>query len=199
MKHNTVLLFLILLAVACKNHQQPTAGNIPKTDSVTTQYFPIADFLQSEIRNIDTSVLAILSTRTVHQRTDSTFLTANEFNRAAAVFLTPELNPDSLERNYTESSFLDKTTGNFTFSYSPRNKAQALARIDVVARQANDGANRVKSIYMERAGEESDTPAIKKMYWQAGHGFQVITILHPKGRPVETRQLKVVWNDDGTD
>lgn len=195
MKYITVLLFITLLAIACKNHRQPTTDNTPTTDTVTTQYFPIADFLQSEIRNIDTSVLAILSTRTVRQRTDSTFLTANEFNRAAAVFLSPELNPDSLERNYTESSFSDKTTDNLTFNYSPRDKGRSLQRIDVIVARGNDGANRVKSIYMERIGEESDTPVIKKMYWQAGHNFQVITTLQPKGHAAETRQLKIVWND----
>jgi len=48
---------------------------------------------------------------------------------------------------------------------------------------------------MERTGEDSDTPVIKKMYWQAGHYFQVITTLQLKGQATETRQLKVVWND----
>jgi len=194
-KYSTVFLFIALLAGACNNHPQPASGNPPKTDTVTTQYFPVADFLQSEIRNIDTSVLAILSCRTVRQRTDTAFLTANEFNRAAAVFLTPELDPDSLEKNYTESSFSDKTTGYLTFNYFPRDKGRPLQRIDVIVAQGNDGANKVKSIYMESTGEESDTPVFKKMYWQAGHNFQVITTLQPKGHAAETRQLKVVWND----
>ena len=199
----TVLLLAgcFFLAGACKNPQQPAAtpDNTPKADSNTNKYFPIADFLQSEIRNIDTSVLAIQSCRTIGRRTDTTFLTANEFNRVAAAFLPPELDPDSLEKNYTESSFSDKTTGYVTINYFPRDKRQLLQRIDVIVAQGNDGANKVKSIYMERTGEESDTPVIKKMYWQAGHNLQVITTLQPKGHAAETRQLKVVWNDTECD
>ncbi|HEY4206238.1 MAG TPA: hypothetical protein VGM31_05490 [Puia sp.] len=189
----------LLLWAACKNNPQAAAtpGNAAGADTSTNKYFPIADFLQSEVRNIDTSILAILCRRTTHNRTDSSFLTPNEFNQVAAAFLAPELDPDSLEKNYTESSFSDKTTGYITINYFPRDKGRSLQRVDVVVEQSNDGANRVKSIYMERIGEESDTPAIKKMFWRAGHDFQVITTLKPKGRPAETRQLKVVWNDEG--
>lgn len=199
MNQRTVFLFITVLAVACKNQEQHPATIVPKTDTATNKYFPIADFLQSEIRNIDTSVLAILSCKTAGQRTDSNFLTANEFNKVARVFLAPELDPDSLERNYTESSFSDKTTGYLTFNYSPKDKGQPLQRIDVIVAQSNNGVNKVKSIYMERIGEESDTPVIKKMYWQAGHNFQVITTLQPKGHAAETRQLKVVWHDEDAD
>jgi hypothetical protein len=195
MKYTTVFLLITILTYACKNSQQPKLSNTPNTDTVSSQYFPIADFLQSEIRNIDTSVLAILSCRTMHERTDSTFLTPNEFNRVAAAFLTPELNPDSLQKNYTENSFSDRTTGNLTFNYSPKDKGRPLERIDVIVAQGSGGVSKVKSIYMERTGVESDTPVIKKMFWQAGSNFQVITTLQPKGHTPETRQLKVVWSD----
>jgi hypothetical protein len=193
MKHFTVLLFVTFLAIACKNGQQPGAENVPKTDTVSTQYYPVADFFQSEIRNIDTTVLAILSCRTIRQRTDTAFLTANEFNRAATAFLTPELNPDSLEKNYTENSFADKTTGYVTFIYSARDKGQPLQRIDVLLTQGEP--SKVKSIYMERADHDADTLVVKKMYWAAGHSFQVISSHQSKGHPAETRQWKVVWND----
>ncbi|HVU56306.1 MAG TPA: hypothetical protein VHD83_14675 [Puia sp.] len=202
-KYRTVsfLAGCLLLLCACKNHQQPAAtpDNTPKPDSNTNKYFPVADFLQAEIRNIDTSYLAILSTRTTGKRTDSAFLTPGEFNKVAAAFLPPDLDPDSLENNYTENTFIDKTTGYLTLTYSPKDKSRSLLRMDVLVAQGNDGTNRVKSIYMERTGEESDTPVIKKMYWQAGHNLQVITTLQPKGHAAETRQQKVVWNEAETD
>jgi len=200
MKHITVFLFVTLLAVACKNHQQPATGNIPKTDTVTTQYFPVADFLQSEIRNIDTSALAILRCETIRQHIDTSFLTPNEFNRAAAAFLTKELTPDSLEKNFEENSFADKTTGYLTFNYSARDKSQPLQRIDILVTQGGNEVGKVKSIYMERADHDADTLVIKKMYWVAGHSFQVISSHQPKGsHTAESRQVKVVWNNEETD
>jgi len=200
MKYSTVLLLAVCLIQACKNHQPPTPDNIPKTDTPTTQYFPIADFLQSEVRNIDTSALAILRCEIIRQHTDSTFLTPNEFNKAAAAFLTKELAPDSLEKNYTENSFADKTTGYLTFNYSARDRSQPLQRIDVLVSQAGNEPGKVKSIYMERADHDADTLVVKKMYWVAGHSFQVISSHHPKGsHTAETRQIKVVWNNEETD
>lgn len=203
MKLFTEFLFAgcLLLLSACGNHQQPAAAasNTPKTDSVTDKFFPIADYLRSEISNVDTAPLVIMKFQTVRQKTDTTYLTPNEFNQLAANFLTPELNADSLEKNFLENSFSDKTTGYLTFTYSPKDKEQPLQRIDVLLSPSRGGTNKVKSIYLERVAKESDTLMIKKMFWQAGHNFQVITSLQPAGKKSETRQVKVVWNNEEAD
>lgn len=202
MKFSTVSFFAgyLLLLSACGNQQQPAAtpDTTPKTDTSAEKFFPVADYLQSEIRYVDSTPLAILKKETVNNRTDSAFLTPNEFNRLAAIFLMPELDGENLQKNYAENSFGDKTTGYLSFTYSPKDKARALRRVDVVV-APGEGFDKVKSIYLERTDRQSDTLVIRKMYWQARHSFLVITSLQPTGKAPEVRQLKVVWNNEERD
>jgi len=191
----------LLLLSACGNHQQPVQASYKataKADTTTPGYFPIADYLQSEIRYVDSTPLAIMKCETTHNRTDSTFLTPDEFHKLAATFLAPDLTADNLQKNYTENSFGDKTTGYLNFTYSPRDKSQSLQRVDVVVSHGN-GFDKVKSIYLERAARQSDTLMIRKMYWQARHSFLIVTSLQPPGKTPEIRQLKVVWNNEEAD
>jgi hypothetical protein len=194
---NTVF-FLLLFLSACGNRQQPASADNStfSADTVTNKFFPIADFLVSEIRNVDSMSIAVLKCKTVGRKTDTTFLTGNEFNREALVFLSPELAADSLEKNYTENSFSDKTTGYLTFTYSPKDKGRSPQRIDVMIAPASNGKNKVKSIYMERSDRLSDTLVIRKMYWQAGRNFEVVTSTQLVGKPAVMSQLHVVWNED---
>ncbi|MBN9379536.1 MAG: hypothetical protein J0H74_02145 [Chitinophagaceae bacterium] len=191
----------LLFASACGNHQQPSPApdkTTAKADTTSEKFFPVADYLQSEIRYVDSTPLAIMKCETVSSRTDSSFLKPDEFNRLAADFLAPELSADNLEKNFTENSFGDKTTGYLSFTYSPRDKDQSLRRVDVVV-SPGEGFNKVKSIYLERIARQSDTLMIKKMYWQARHSFVIITSLQPPGKSPEVRQLKVVWNNEESD
>ena len=192
---------LLFLLSACGN-QKPSAAasdTTPKTDSTTnTKFFPISDYLASEIRYVDTTPLAILKCETLHDKTDSAFLTPAEFHRLATTFLGPELDPDTLEKNYTESSFGDKTTGYINFTYTPKDRSLALRRIDVVV-AAGEGMDKVKSIYLEKIDRLSDTVMIKKMYWQARKSFLIITSLQAPAKKPTVRQLKVVWNNEEED
>ena len=191
----------LLLSGACGNHQQPAPAQdkaAAKTDPSNEKFFPVADYLRSEIRYVDSTPLAILKCETIDKKTDSTFLRPDEFNRLAAEFLPPEINAGNLEKNFTENSFGDKTTGYLSFTYSPRDKSQPLRRVDVVV-SPGEGLDKVKSIYLEKVDRQSDTLMVRKMYWQAGHSFLVITSLQPSGRSPEVRQLKVVWNNEETD
>jgi len=201
MKPSTKHVFVscLLFLGACGNQKTPASApdQVSKAADTTSQkFFPVADYLQSEIRYVDSTPLAILKCETVHNRTDSTFLTPGEFNKLASSFLMPQLT--SLQQDFTENSFGDQTTGYLSFTYSPKNKEQPLRRVDVVV-SPGEGFDKVKSIYLESTSRASDTLVVKKMYWQARHSFLVVTSLQATGKTPETRQLKVIWSNDEAD
>ena len=186
-----VLAGSLLFAGACGNHTSPVPS-APKTDSANATFLPVADYLRGEISYVDSTPLAIRQYVTVNNRLDSAFIQAGDFNRLAREFLAPELDPDSFPKNYRENSFMDKTTGYLSFTYSTTNKALSLQRVDVLVAPGAVTDN-IKSIYLQKTFAAGDTTVTKKMFWETGKSFQVYTSKQFSGRAPLENQLKVVW------
>jgi hypothetical protein len=172
----------------------PVQDSIPGIDSTQkNSFFPVAFYLQTEILNVDSTPVALVRYRTSNNRTDSAFISPPEFNSLALQFLPPEIRDGGLEKNFTESSFADKTTGSITFSYTPIDKNNPLLRVDV---QTVPGprAQEVKSIYMEIRRKAGDSLILQKMLWAAKRNFQIVTFTSVRGSEQQERQVKVVWD-----
>jgi hypothetical protein len=178
----------------------PDADSLARKDSMSNVYFPVADYLMTEILHVDSIPVAIVRYVIQNGRTDSAFISPAEFNTLAKGFLLPEFRDGSFQKNYQESSFLDKATRTASFTYSTSDRTLALQRVDVVTASgaARDGSDQVKSIYLEKSFASGDTVVQQKMYWRAGRNFNIITRTNIHGKPPIDRQVKVVW-DTGED
>lgn len=191
-----------LLCGACAHHpQQPSfrsTDTLSESDSAGHAWFPVADVLESEIRQVDSTPTAIRKFITGNGHTDSGFIKAEEFDALARQFVVPEFRNGQFQKEFTESSFIDNATRDATFTYATNNKDLSLQRVDVIA--IPEGADhRVKSVYIERSRISGDSSILDKMYWQTGRQFQVVSLISVKGvSPVE-RQMVVSWgsNVDG--
>jgi hypothetical protein len=182
----------LLMATACGSPSSSPA--VQKEDSVSTSFLPVADYLRGEISNVDSTPLAIRKYITRDNRADSSFIQAEEFNQLAKEFLCPELAADIFSKNFSENSFMDKTTGYLTFTYSTRNKALPLQRVDVLA-APGPTTDKIKSIYLERTTPSGDTLIVKRMFWQTGRSFLILTSHQLPGKAPLVNQEKVVWNE----
>jgi hypothetical protein len=89
MKNFVFWVFAIgLLAVACQDNPNlpPPSAGTAGTDS-TKNFFPVADYLRSEIRYVDSTPLAIEIYHIQGSKTDSAFIQASAFNQLAKEFL----------------------------------------------------------------------------------------------------------------
>jgi hypothetical protein len=182
---------------ACAHHgQQPAPGqqdSISNNDSAKTSFFPVADYLETEIMRVDSFPIATMKYTIRNGRTDSGYIQLTEFNALARQFLLPEFKDGSFEKNYTENSFADRATQSVTFTYSTTDQSLPLQRVDVVAASGTQG-NLVQSIYMEKTRVAGDSVILQKMYWEAGRNFQIISMIRVKGQPPVQQQVRVVWN-----
>ncbi|MBS1603819.1 MAG: hypothetical protein JST42_14225 [Bacteroidetes bacterium] len=192
-----VALILGLTIVACKNPRQTASSgqdSIPPNDT-TNAFFPVAEYLETEILHVDSVPLALKKYTTVNNRTDSEFIQVPEFNTLAKQFLPQELHDGRFEKDYTESSFRDKSTESVTFTYSTTAEELPLKRVDVQTIPHN-GSQRVKSIYLEKNYSSGDSLITQKMYWRAGKSFQIATRTTLRGKPSVDQLLKVVWDEE---
>jgi hypothetical protein len=182
---------------ACGSHDHNAPPNkqdsLSAADSAKNTFFPIADFVESEILRVDSTPLALRKYVTLNGKTDSAFIQVPEFNALAFQFLLPEFKNGSFEKKYTESSFMDKTTQSVMMTYSTADNTLPLQRVDVMATPFN-GSQQVRSIYFEKTRVSGDSMILQKMYWRSKQSFQVINSIRVKGGPPVDQQLKVVWD-----
>jgi hypothetical protein len=180
-----LLLFIILIFAACNNPQPETKIEPIHTDTTSQNFFPIQDFLKSEIAAVNEASSGIKKYTSTGNKKDSNYIQLDEFSRLAQEFLPNALNDSIFKKEFKETSFIDKATEGGTFFYSTSNPAIALKRADVVT-QKTDSYDKVKSIYLEKISDS----ITKKLYWKPGRNFQIIS-LTPKG----TELIKVVWDN----
>lgn len=187
--------FVLFLIIGCKNGDpQPTPLKNVDTINKVKSYFPVLDFIQSEIRYVDSLPVGIMRYRTQNGVTDSGYIKHEEFHALAQEFLPAELNRKTFENEFTENSFFDNTTQFSSFLYSTNNSNLSVHRVDVVVKPQDVVYNNVKSIYMEKLFERADTSIKQKLYWKAGQNFSITTEVRTTKLELPSSYVKVVWN-----
>jgi hypothetical protein len=189
-----------LLCGACAHHpQQPSTQSedtLSQPDTAENVYFPVAEVLESEIRLVDSTPVAIRKFIIGNGRTDSGFIKPAEFDALARQFVVPEFRNGQFQKDFTETSFMDNATQVATFTYSATNKDLPLQRVDIIA-APHGTVHQLKSLYLERSRVSGDSSIMEKMFWRAGVQFQVISLIRINGGPPVQRQLIVSWGSGG--
>lgn len=185
--------------VACQEQPKESAtaeqgANPPDTVASAQPYFPVASFLQSEIRYVDSLPVGIMKYHARGRKTDSAYIQLGEFHKIAAEFITPELNDSVFKNHFIESSFLDRSNNNATFFYKAKDPESVVQRIDVITAKG-DVYDEVKSIYMEKRVKTGETIINKRLFWKPKRSFQIITISPDASLEGKTDLVKVVWDN----
>jgi hypothetical protein len=156
-------------------------------------YIAVADILRSDIKQIDSLPVGILKRTTINNKSDSAFITPEEFKKLAANFLPAELEQANFERLFKESSFIDETTELLTFQYSTTDTSSTLRRVDILL-PPSLMMDKVNNIYLEKFFATGDTVTNQKLYWKPGNNFQIITEKTIPGREPVIERTKVIWD-----
>lgn len=185
--------YLILLAfsmwiLSCKDSKKTEdPQQIVHTDTAETilPVFPVTDYLLGQIDETEKMEVTPLETIMANGKTDSVWIKREDVRKEAYPFLHPEIDSASLHQYYTGNSFLDRTTGSYTFTYSPKQglpKDFDLTKIDVYVDTTN---NKVQRIYLVK--ENGDTT--RQLTWKAGKWFSIRTIVGG-----QVKEVKVKWD-----
>jgi hypothetical protein len=180
---------LCVFAIACGNSET----EVPKDAPVKKSYFPISEYIKGEIRTIDSLPVGIMKKVVTANRKDSAFIERSEFHNLATAFTGSALDKRELEAKYTEHSFMDQTTGYYTFTYEPSVADAPFQRVDVLVKPGATFDN-VKSIYIERSSSENDTAINERLYWKANISFTITKEKKYKNQPPVVEQLLVIWD-----
>lgn len=185
MKQSLLLLFTTLALIACnsKNKNSEEAG----------EFFPVRSYLQSQVKHIDTSLYALRKIVRSGGRSDTVFISREQFRKEATDFLTiPDIASHKWKDDYTESRLYDDALKRAIFSYTPKDEDAPILRQDVTIEPGAGGEDAVRTIFINRIEEKGDSSVQKKMLWEVGRRFQVVTTVSQKGKP-DVNRIREVW------
>lgn len=189
------VLLIALITVSC---HQPAPGPVAVTNRadslrhdsmpVPHPFFPVQGFLRGEIAQVDSTPVGIK----LYQGDDKKhfqYIKPEEFDRLANEFLAPELEEHFFQSHFRETSFLDAASQSATFMYLPIDTTVDLRRVDLLTAKG-DVYDKVRNVYLLRTGGAGDSAFTKKLFWNAGKSFQIIT-----ESKRTTQVVNVVWDN----
>ena len=165
-----------------------------KDDAEAVEFFPVSSYLHSQVAHIDTSLYPLRKIVRHNGHSDTTFLHRNQFRKEAADFLAvPDIASDKWRDEYTESRIYDDLLKRAVFSYTPKEEDAPVLRQDVTIEPSAEEGDAVRTIFINQITDAADSTVQKKMLWEVGRRFQVVTTVSRKGVPDDTRTLEVWW------
>jgi hypothetical protein len=193
MKLRVITAIVLAAALACNQPgPKPQAQESGKAAD-SSEYIPVRDYILSQIASIDSLPVGILKRETIGSKTDSSFISPEEFRKLAQEFLPAELEKDAFKRMFSETSFMDQTTESLAFTYQAKDASSSVKRVDVLAAPSLE-LDKIKSIYMEKAFMRNDTAFTQKMLWKVGKSFSIISTSTAAEQGPGLKQLKVIWD-----
>lgn len=199
MKYLQYSIFLLLLA-ACNNNNAPKTeanqGTAIDTANPNADFFPVADYIKSQVHLVDSMQLPIMKTTIVGKDSVPASIKQEEFSKIAAEFYTPDINDAGIKKDYKETAFADQSIPSVTFTYTTKNSSLEIQRLDVLVKPDPVQSDKVRTIYIEKFFEKGDTSISQKLFWRADKNCQIITSAQPKSGAEVTRIVKVSWSGE---
>lgn len=194
MKKN--LFFILLLCpVVCSLYISGCKPSENKETAIapTNDFYPITQYIISELDQLDSVPLAIIKYTTQGSSTDTSIISKSDFRKIAGSLINADVSLPDRSDLYEETSFLDATLGTLSLTYRPlRSASFNINQLDVLLNQTN---SKVLSIYAETLEGDS----LKKMLWTPNRSFQVTTLTTPNNGTEQVLQERYVWNDLAVD
>ncbi|MGZ3846230.1 MAG: hypothetical protein ACXVBH_09245 [Flavisolibacter sp.] len=180
--------FLILLCatcfLSCKNK---------KLDS-TKAYFSVVDYLNGEVKKVDSLPLHFLKITSVDSTSDTTTATKADFDKYAKEFLTiPDIASPRKMDDYTEANSFDEIMNTVLLMYTAKHEDDVVRNETIMMDPDESGNTHVKTILVTTQANNADSSVEKNLTWHTDKRFQVVTKTSTKGQPEKINTIIISW------
>lgn len=187
-----ICLFFAMLLTGCK-------GKKKKVQHTSEAFFPVRSFLQSQVKQMDSSLYRIEKVQWDGSSYDTTVVRREEFHTLAQDFLDlPDINSKELRDDYNESNTYDELMQRAVFSYYTTGEDLEIRKEDVLIKPGTTDSSQVETIIIDKVKTAGDSTVEKNMVWEVGRRFTVVTKTQKGTAPEKVRKLIVFWNDFNT-
>ena len=178
----------IVFIISCKQ-------KIKKTES----FISVVSLIKKEVAHIDTSLYSIRKIVLIDStHSDTSFIPREQFANAAKDFLDiPDLSDPKVAIRYkNEPVLMEEMMNRVIITYLPINpEKEEVKRQELLATPLIGQDAKINNIIILREISNRDSFLQKKMLWQMGKSFQVVTTSQKPGKPEIQTTTKVTWNE----
>ena len=183
----------VIFVSSCGNNKAKETKVTPGKDSSAMVYYPINDYIRRQIKDVDTTPYYLYRSQVVNGKKDSTIVSRQAFDSAVRAFLLPELEFQSIRKNFTESVFDDESTNSITLTYTANDKNGNVPNASVLLSKENQS---VKWIFISKLISTGDSTVIQRISWKGDESCSLNTsVTYNDKKPEQQRQLSFVWNE----
>ncbi len=167
---------------------------IQKDQTESGKFFPAISFIKSQVAHVDSSFYTILKIVVMEGKTDTSFVSREEFRDLAIDFLKlPDISEKKIRKSYKEEKMFDQSLNRVVFTYTALKEGLEIQKLDVVI-IPDTGGDKVSNIIISSSNTEQATVISKNLLWQVDKSFQVVKIIQEENKPEKTIITKVKWN-----
>lgn len=178
-------IFCLLTVCSCNQKNKTKSG----------KFFPAISFIKSQVAHVDSSFYSIRKIVILDGKTDTSFVSREEFRDLAIEFLKlPDIGEKNLNKSYKEEKMFDQGLNRVVFTYTALKEGLEIQKIDVVI-IPDSGGDKVSNIIISSSITANAAVINKNLLWQVDKSFQVVKIIQEENKPEKIIITKVVWNN----
>lgn len=191
---NKYISFIVAISVFAFSCKSPTDAI---NDATEIQLFPVTDFLNGQIKEVENKPVTLLRIFTEGGTVDSSWVTRDSVRILAAPFLTHEIDSQYLLTNFTGNSFIDQTIHSITFTYDAKGEMPEKDDTKSISVYANPDDGAITRVYIMKESYANKTRAKRQLMWKTDSWFTISTISQKEdGSGPVISEEKVIWNFD---
>ncbi|MBA2328875.1 MAG: hypothetical protein H0V91_04580 [Flavisolibacter sp.] len=186
---NWFIYSIIITIAACKGSDKEEENN--------AAFFPVSSFIKSQVADVDSSVYPIYKIETVAGRSDSGYISKDEFKKYTNDFLDmPDITQKKWKGDYIESKVFDDALNSVILSYNLKDEKDnaEVRKQEVIIEPNQDADDKVKTIIIDRISGSKNDLVRKHLLWQVDKRFQIVTISNNDNKE-RVHTVKIFWKD----
>ena len=184
MKPFFVVLVLASAFASCKGKKKD--ADLP--------YFSVLNYIQAQVRHMDTSAYHFTLIETRNGVSDTAVLPGRQFRTYAKDFLSlPDISAKEKKRHYVESNTYDETLNNVLLTYTTEDPDEEVRRETVMLEAGTNGDTHPGTILVNLMRTSNDSTVVKDLTWHVGKRFLVVTKTSKPGQAEQIKTTQVKW------
>ena len=179
MKFYPPLLICIFLLYSSCNQEEPKS------------YFPFTQFLDNELKQIDSLPVAILKYSSTNDKEDTSIVDKKDFRKITTALLAIDLQNENISEAYKEQVLEDTDIKNISISYTTEKKQNPIKLLQL---NIQSGTSSVKSFYVERTDNINDIIILRKILWSTEKSVTIASIYYKDKNIQEQLTEKYIWS-----